>query len=598
MATVAGKEKLKKLKAQSGSGKVAGKRPSGIKKKKKPAEKKPAKPESDNEEYESDDSEDYSNSDDEGRSGYRKGGYHPVKIGDKYKDRYTIERKLGWGHFSTVWLASDSTRKKGHHHKLVALKIQKSASQYYDAAEDEIELLGECNKKDPEEKLFVVSLIDHFIIYGPNGKHICMVFEVMGENLLSLIKRYDYHGIPLELVKIISYQALVGLEFLHDHCQIIHTDLKPENFLMAMTHPLELEEVQQERKDVLDEQAARRLARRKLKLKQGGQLSKNQKKRLKAKLKKEKELAKQKKLHEQLGKDDGSDEKKIDEMLPFIVKIGDLGNACWVHKHFTDDVTTRQYRAPEVIVGYPYSTPIDIWSMACMVFELITGDYLFDPKEDDNATHSRDEDHLALMIELIGDMPKKLATKGKYAKHFFSKKGGLKNIKDLEAWGLREVLHEKYKLSDEDADMLSSFLLPMLDLNPDSRASASQMLEHRWFADLRKAHEAVGEKAFLVPAYQLDPALLKGQLGRNTNANADDNYDDDDLDDDDDDDEEDDEEYEEDAEYEEQEDLDTSGKHSSRRAGGTKAINRSRSPSPPEKGKQDDDDDGSDAGQD
>ena len=35
------------------------------------------------------------------------GGYHVVKIGDVYNDRYTIEKKLGWGHFSTVWLASD-----------------------------------------------------------------------------------------------------------------------------------------------------------------------------------------------------------------------------------------------------------------------------------------------------------------------------------------------------------------------------------------------------------------------------------------------------------------------------------------------------------
>jgi serine/threonine protein kinase len=55
------------------------------------------------------------------------------------------------------------------------------------------------------------------------------------------------------------------------------------------------------------------------------------------------------------------------------VKIVDLGNACWTHKHFSDDIQTRQYRAPEVIITSPYDTSADIWSLGCMVFELLTG---------------------------------------------------------------------------------------------------------------------------------------------------------------------------------------------------------------------------------
>lgn len=40
---------------------------------------------------------------------YKKGGYHPVSIGDRYDNgRYIVLRKLGWGHFSTVWLALDT----------------------------------------------------------------------------------------------------------------------------------------------------------------------------------------------------------------------------------------------------------------------------------------------------------------------------------------------------------------------------------------------------------------------------------------------------------------------------------------------------------
>ena len=102
-------------------------------------------------------------------------------------------------------------------------------------------------------------------------------------------------------------------------------------------------------------------------------------------------------------------------------KLVDLGNGCWVHKHFTDDIQTRQYRSPEVLLGGSYDTSagiaftvlhllfavvfpppslthtlphthsqiIDIWSFACMVFELLTGDFLFDPHS--HEFHDRDE---------------------------------------------------------------------------------------------------------------------------------------------------------------------------------------------------------------
>merc|ERR1712113_392190 len=89
-----------------------------------------------------------------------------------------------------------------------------------------------------------------------------------------------------------------------------------------------------------------------------------------------------------------------------IAKICDLGNACWTTKHFTDDITTRQYRSPEAILQVGYDTKTDIWSLGCIIFELITGDYLFDPREKektkDDYGYSRDVDHLALIGELCG----------------------------------------------------------------------------------------------------------------------------------------------------------------------------------------------------
>jgi hypothetical protein len=43
----------------------------------------------------------------EDKKDYCKGGYHPVQIGDLYNGRYQVIRKMGWGHFSTVWLSWD-----------------------------------------------------------------------------------------------------------------------------------------------------------------------------------------------------------------------------------------------------------------------------------------------------------------------------------------------------------------------------------------------------------------------------------------------------------------------------------------------------------
>ena len=100
----------------------------------------------------------------------------------------------------------------------------------------------------------------------------------------------------------------------------------------------------------------------------------------------------------------------------FDIKIVDLGNACWTYKHFASDIQTRQYGCPEVIVGAKYDTSADIWSLACLIFELATGDLLFDLRASETDDYDRDEDHLAQMYELLGKIPKKVALSGKYSK--------------------------------------------------------------------------------------------------------------------------------------------------------------------------------------
>ncbi len=187
--------------------------------------------------------------DEEDLEDYRLGGYHPVNIGDDFNQgRYVVVRKLGWGHFSTVWLARDNTsvqpfdlgspmlmfeiRTKRH----VALKLVKSDGHYTETALDEIQLLQRVvtSSQSHPGRCHVVGLVDNFRHIGPNGSHVCMVFEVLGENLLGLIKRYQHRGVPQHIVKQVAKQVLLGLDYLHTECRVIHTDLKPENVLICI----------------------------------------------------------------------------------------------------------------------------------------------------------------------------------------------------------------------------------------------------------------------------------------------------------------------------------------------------------------------------
>ncbi len=165
------------------------------------------------------------------------------------------------------------------------------------------------------------------------------------------------------------------------------------------------------------------------------------------------------------------------------VVVVDLGNACWTHKHFNEDIQTRQYRSPEVIVGMRYGTSADIWSLACIMFELLTGDLLFDPRSDKDETgegYSRDEDHLAQCIELLGKPPQRLTMDGKYSRTYFKRKGELRHINNLKIWGLEDVLVDKYQFSRVDAKDTADFMLPMLEMDPSKRSTAQEMLKHPW----------------------------------------------------------------------------------------------------------------------
>lgn len=524
-------------------------------------------------------------------SQYRRGGYMPIHLGEILHCRYRVVRKIGWGHFSTVWLCRDLDGDK-----YVALKVVKSAQHYTETAADEIRLLEVIRDADPydgnHEK--VVKLLNHFTVQGVNGVHTCLVFEALGCSLYKLIVKNNYQGLAIRQVKSIIKQILQGLEFLHNKCKIIHTDIKPENILIVYPDPLINNQIDEaitslkergygahwfpdsyvstlekssnkpspsapsatlsaisniksidddvkvsstpvylanslelssdddhldkltgassstttsssflegmqvlkpltEKTNILDQLKSSNTSLNKIEMEfdgatgryrteqqRKGSISNNNNQprhesdhKTKPQPKLSKFTSKQISYSSVLqGLVNSSDVR---------VKIADLGNACFEHYHFTDDIQTRQYRSIEVLLGVPYTYSADIWSTACLAFELATGDYLFDPHSGEN--YSRDEDHLAHIIELLGTIPTSLIMRGKNGLKFFTSYGNLRHITKLKTWNLFSVLIDKYHWNVDDARRFTDFLLPMLEYNPLLRASAGQCLNHVWLQD-------------------------------------------------------------------------------------------------------------------
>lgn len=554
---------------------------------------------------------------------YKRDGYHPTYLGETFMNsRYMVLQKLGWGHFSTVWLAEDRQADKPESMspcKYVALKVQKSKESYSEAAEDEIQILKAMKeaKNSPEwlatreemkihnlnlsvDDNYCIEILNNFPHFGMHGKHYCSTFRIMGPNLLDLMrffeKKYD-RGVPIPLVKKITQQLLIGLDYMHRICKVIHTDLKPENVMIDLpevdldqfvnelkhlkTLPLSmkyLKLVQSSNKNKKRKKKKKTTEKEATKSDQGGAetdsqsqtdsnmslpipkgpdmtletqptqdesqaineldvqgdtFKKNPNVINEEKTTDKSEQDQSKAIDNELDQvkaddvkqqsinsveiiepkvkdriegefsrdDDGSsvssdcgstgsyfnkkefvfywkEKVKVEFNENIRIRIVDFGNACWTFKHYTDNIQTREYRSPEAIVGSKYNESTDLWSVACMVFELLTGDYLFRPQSDRD--EPRDEIHLALFMSTLGKLPKKLALEGKYSRDLFNKSGKLLHAKVPEDYTIEQILMSEYKFKESDAKEIREFLMPMLEYDIDKRISAKDALKSPW----------------------------------------------------------------------------------------------------------------------
>ena len=146
---------------------------------------------------------------------YRKNGFHPIHLGDTFKDgRYCILHKLGYGGFSTVWLARDN-----HQDKLVSLKVLTSQASLQRKELLILRHLDEHIQSDLGRNSIVI-VLDHFTFEGPNGAHLCHVSQVGGPSLSAISnspgKIVGTHRLCASLARKVARQLVNAIGLLHD----------------------------------------------------------------------------------------------------------------------------------------------------------------------------------------------------------------------------------------------------------------------------------------------------------------------------------------------------------------------------------------------
>ncbi|RYO97547.1 hypothetical protein DL765_011148 [Monosporascus sp. GIB2] len=162
---------------------------------------------------------------------YNRGGFHPVDIGDILNSRFEVIHKLGCGGFGIVWLCHDRDFNKWRAVKILTADLSAESSN------QEVKTLAYLRDQASGEKLernHIGVALEHFYIEGPNGRHLCFVMPVFGCSVSrwrSMLNCEEESTVVAS--RNICRQVAKGLRFLHSK-GIAHGDLKPGNILMRV----------------------------------------------------------------------------------------------------------------------------------------------------------------------------------------------------------------------------------------------------------------------------------------------------------------------------------------------------------------------------
>ncbi|XP_037078790.1 dual specificity protein kinase CLK2-like [Pollicipes pollicipes] len=284
-----------------------------------------------------------------------------------------------------------------------------------------------------------INVLEKIIEKDPHGKnlcvqmldwfdyhgHICIAFEMLGLSVFDFLKDNNYQPYPLEQVRHIAHQLCHSVSFMHA-TKLTHTDLKPENILFVSSD-YDVEYNTRKKRDL------------------------------------------------RVVKDSE-------------IRLIDFGSATFDHEHHSTVVSTRHYRAPEVLLELGWAQPCDVWSIGCILFELYLGFTLFQ-------THDNRE-HLAMMERILGPVPYRMSQKTK-TKYFY--RGRLDwDEKTSAARYVRDnckPLKRYMQSTDTDHVHLFDLIQRMLEYEPTQRITLKEALRHPFFRNMSQSTDAMHDRS-------------------------------------------------------------------------------------------------------
>ncbi|CAL9705676.1 unnamed protein product [Knipowitschia caucasica] len=252
--------------------------------------------------------------------------------------------------------------------------------------------------------------------------HICISFELLSLSTFDFLKNNSFIPYPLSQIRHMAQQIVQAVSFLHDN-QLTHTDLKPENILFVDSRYSVVYNAEKK-----------------------------------------------------------CNEKRVNDTT---VRLVDFGSATFDHEHHSSIISTRHYRAPEVILELGWGHPCDVWSIGCILFEYYAGFTLFQ-------THDNKE-HLAMMERIHGPLPSRMIRRSR--KQTFFHRGRLEWNEGSAAGRyvkskckpLQKYLSSQNSEHHQFLDLLGQ----MFEYEPSKRSTLLSILSHPFFSHQLKISSSV-----------------------------------------------------------------------------------------------------------